>query len=155
MNAFTTHEQTVFYVRVPDTHFELAFDILADIVWQPAFRPNDVESERQVILEEIGMRDDTPDDLVHELFEQAMFPRHPLGREVLGSDEQHQGDDTRRDRRVSRRALPAVEHRVRGGRQPRPRRRARARRAAVPARHRNSARTASPGAARAPSPSPS
>ena len=44
-------------------------------MWQPAFRPNDVESERQVILEEIGMRDDTPDDLVHELFEQAMFPR--------------------------------------------------------------------------------
>jgi predicted Zn-dependent peptidase len=86
MNAFTTHEQTVFYVRVPDTHFELAFDILTDIVWQPAFRPNDVESERQVILEEIGMRDDTPDDLVHELFEQAMYPAHPLGREVLGSE---------------------------------------------------------------------
>jgi len=86
MNAFTTHEQTVFYVRVPDTHFALAFDILADIVWQPAFRPNDVESERQVILEEIGMRDDTPDDLVHELFEQAMYPAHPLGREVLGSE---------------------------------------------------------------------
>jgi predicted Zn-dependent peptidase len=86
MNAFTTHEQTVFYVRVPDTQFALAFDILADIVWQPAFRESDVESERQVILEEIGMRDDTPDDLVHELFEQAMFPGHPLGREVLGSE---------------------------------------------------------------------
>ncbi|MGH8978805.1 MAG: M16 family metallopeptidase [Acidimicrobiia bacterium] len=86
MNAFTTHEQTVFYVRVPDTHFALAFDILTDIVWHPAFRESDVESERQVILEEIGMRDDTPDDLVHERFEQAMFPEHPLGREVLGTE---------------------------------------------------------------------
>jgi predicted Zn-dependent peptidase len=86
MNAFTTHEQTVFYVRVPDTQLEVAFDILADIVWEPAFREADVESERQVILEEIGMRDDTPDDLVHELFERAMFPGHPLGREVLGSE---------------------------------------------------------------------
>ena len=47
--------------------------------------PADVESERQVILEEIGMRDDTPDDLVHDLFASALFPEHPLGREVLGS----------------------------------------------------------------------
>jgi predicted Zn-dependent peptidase len=86
MNAFTTQEQTVFYVRVPDAQLGLAFDILADIVWQPAFREHDVESERQVILEEIGMRDDTPDDLVHELFERTIFPEHPLGREVLGRD---------------------------------------------------------------------
>ena len=86
MNAFTTHEQTVFYVRVPDTQFQTAFDVLADVLWDPAFRPADVESERQVILEEIGMRDDTPDDVVHELFAAALFPEHPLGREVLGSD---------------------------------------------------------------------
>ncbi|HET9728096.1 MAG TPA: pitrilysin family protein [Acidimicrobiia bacterium] len=85
MNAFTTHEQTVFYVRVPDVHFDLAFDVLADVVWYPAFRPNEVESERNVILEEIGMRDDTPDDLVHDVFGAAMFPGHPLGREVIGS----------------------------------------------------------------------
>ena len=86
MNAFTTHEQTVFYVRVPDVQLEPAFDVLADVLWRPAFRAADVESERQVILEEIGMRDDTPDDIVHELFAAAMFPDHPLGREVLGSD---------------------------------------------------------------------
>jgi predicted Zn-dependent peptidase len=84
MNAFTTHEQTVFYVRVPDVQLERAFDVLADVLWAPAFRPGDVESERRVILEEIGMRDDTPDDLVHDLFAQAVFPEHPLGREVLG-----------------------------------------------------------------------
>jgi predicted Zn-dependent peptidase len=84
MNAFTTHEQTVFYVRLPDTELERGIDILSDVVWNPAFRPDDVESERQVILEEIGMRDDTPDDLVHDLFTRAHFPGHPLGREVLG-----------------------------------------------------------------------
>jgi predicted Zn-dependent peptidase len=86
MNAFTTHEQTVFYVRVPDVQFGPAFDVLADVLWNPAFRVDDVESERRVILEEIGMRDDTPDDLVHDLFASAIFPDHPLGREVLGSD---------------------------------------------------------------------
>jgi predicted Zn-dependent peptidase len=86
MNAFTTHEQTVFYVRVPDTQLELALDVLADVLWRPAFRVDDVESERRVILEEIGMRDDTPDDLVHDLFAGAVFPDHPLGREVLGSE---------------------------------------------------------------------
>jgi predicted Zn-dependent peptidase len=86
MNAFTTHEQTVFYVRLPDTQLDLAIDILADVLWSPAFRPDDVESERQVILEEIGMRDDTPDDLVHDLFTRAHFPDHPLGREVLGTE---------------------------------------------------------------------
>jgi len=86
MNAFTTHEQTVFYVRVPDVELERAFDVLADVLWRPAFRADDVESERRVILEEIGMRDDTPDDLVHDLFASAIFPDHPLGREVLGSD---------------------------------------------------------------------
>jgi predicted Zn-dependent peptidase len=87
MNAFTTHEQTVFYVRVPDAQFDIAFDVLADVLWSPAFRETDVESERNVILEEIGMRDDTPDDLVYELFSNAMFPEHPLGREVLGSEQ--------------------------------------------------------------------
>jgi predicted Zn-dependent peptidase len=87
MNAFTTHEQTVFYVRVPDVQFGPAFDVLADVLWNPAFRADDVESERRVILEEIGMRDDTPDDLVHDLFASAIFPDHPLGREVLGSEE--------------------------------------------------------------------
>jgi predicted Zn-dependent peptidase len=87
MNAFTTHEQTVFYVRLPDSRLDLAIDILADVLWSPAFRVDDVETERQVILEEIGMRDDTPDDLVHDLFTRAHFPDHPLGREVLGTEE--------------------------------------------------------------------
>jgi predicted Zn-dependent peptidase len=87
MNAFTGQEVTAYYVRVPDRHLDLALDILSDIVWSPALRPDEIESERQVILEEIRMRDDTPDDLVHDVFSNALFPEHPLGREVSGSQE--------------------------------------------------------------------
>src|SRR6478735_6897168 len=85
MNAFTTQEYTAFYVRMPDEYLGLALDILADVVWHPAFRVDEVESERRVILEEIGMRDDTPDDVVHELANAALYPGHPLGRSVLGT----------------------------------------------------------------------
>lgn len=85
MNAFTTQEYTAFYVRMPDAHLDLALDILADVVWRPAFRADEVECERRVILEEIGMRDDQPDDVVHELANAALFPDHPLGRSVLGT----------------------------------------------------------------------
>jgi predicted Zn-dependent peptidase len=84
MNAFTGQELTAFYVRVPDHRLPLAVDILSGIVWSPALRPADVDAERQVILEEIRMRDDTPDDLVHDLFASAVFPGHPIGREVTG-----------------------------------------------------------------------
>ena len=84
MNAFTTQEYTAFYVRVPDEHLELAVDILSDVVWEPAFRANEVDSERQVILEEIRLRDDTPDDVVHERFAAALYQAHPPGRSVLG-----------------------------------------------------------------------
>ena len=87
MNAFTAQEMTAFYVRVPDEQLDLALDILADVVWSPALRSNDVDAERNVILEELHMRDDAPDDLVHELFARAMFPDHPLGREVLGTQQ--------------------------------------------------------------------
>jgi predicted Zn-dependent peptidase len=87
MNAFTAQELTAYYVRVPDSSLPLAVDILSDILWSPALRDDDIDSERQVILEEIRMRDDTPDDLVHDLFAGAMFPGHPIGREVIGSPE--------------------------------------------------------------------
>jgi predicted Zn-dependent peptidase len=87
MNAFTAHELTTYYVRVPDERLELALEILSDIVWSPALREDDVDSERQVILEEIRMRDDAPEDLVHDVFAEAIFPAHPIGREVIGSPE--------------------------------------------------------------------
>jgi predicted Zn-dependent peptidase len=87
MNAFTMQEMTAFYVRVPEDHLDVAIDTLCDVVWSPALRPEDVEAERQVIFEELRMREDTPDDIVHDVFAGAMFPDHPLGREVLGTPE--------------------------------------------------------------------
>ena len=86
MNAFTTKEYTAFYVRVLDDSMDVGLDILSDILWNPAFRPEEVEAERQVILEEILMRADEPADLVHEVFHEALFPEHPVGREVLGDE---------------------------------------------------------------------
>ena len=87
MNAFTTKEYTAFYVRVLDESLELGLNVLSDILRNPAFRPDEVEAERQVILEEILMRTDEPSDLVHELFTEAMFPGHSLGLEVLGDED--------------------------------------------------------------------
>ena len=87
MNAFTTKEYTVFYLRLLDEHLDLGLDILCDIMQHPALRPEDVDAERQVILEEILMHADEPADLVAERFAAAMFPGHPLGREVAGTKE--------------------------------------------------------------------
>ena len=84
MNAFTTKEYTSFYTRLLDADLDLGLDILSDIMWAPAFRPEEIEAERQVILEEILMHEDEPSDLVHELFTDALYPGHPLGRPVLG-----------------------------------------------------------------------
>lgn len=86
MNAFTTKEYTAFYVRLLAESLEMGLDILSDILWNPAFRADEVETERQVILEEILMRDDEPADLVHELFAEALYPGHRLGLEVLGDE---------------------------------------------------------------------
>src|SRR5207245_5303532 len=84
MNAFTTKEYTAFYTRLVDLDVDLGLDILSDIMWAPAFRPDEIEAERQVILEEILMHEDDPADLVHDVLHEAMFPEHPLGRQVLG-----------------------------------------------------------------------
>jgi predicted Zn-dependent peptidase len=87
MNAFTTKEYTAFYVRMLGDDLELALDILSDIVWNPALRPAEVDSERQVILEEVLMHLDEPADFAQERFADALYPAHPLGREVLGDPE--------------------------------------------------------------------
>jgi predicted Zn-dependent peptidase len=84
MNAFTTKEYTAFYVRLLQEDLDLALDILSEIMWAPAFRADEIEAERQVILEEILMQEDEPSDLVHDLCQDALYPGHPLGREVLG-----------------------------------------------------------------------
>ena len=85
MNAFTTAEYTAFHARLPEGRLDLALELLSDVVWAPAFRPADVEAERSVILEELLAEEDAPDDRVMTLLDEAVFPDHPLGAEVLGT----------------------------------------------------------------------
>ncbi len=87
VDAFTGKEYTSFYAHVLDEQVDTALDLLTEIVAAPRFSADDVESERSVILEEIKMVEDTPDDLVHELFVTAFWANHPLGRPILGSEE--------------------------------------------------------------------
>ena len=87
LDAFTAKEYASYYIKVLDEHLPLAIDILSDIVRNPAFSPDDIEREKKVVIEEIKMVEDTPDDLVHELFTQGFWENHPLGRPILGTKE--------------------------------------------------------------------
>jgi predicted Zn-dependent peptidase len=87
VDAFTGKEYTSFYAHVLDEQLAEALDLLTDIVVSPRFTEKDLESERSVILEEIKMVEDTPDDLVHEIFVTSFWPNHPLGRPILGTEE--------------------------------------------------------------------
>lgn len=83
LNAATSRETTVLYTRIPDSHMERALAAMTDMVFAPAFA--DVDSEREVVLEEIAMVDDMPQDLVHDLAARAVFGGHPLGSPIIGS----------------------------------------------------------------------
>ena len=87
MDAFTAKEYASYYIKVLDEHLPLAVEVLSDIVMRPAFTPEDIEREKKVVVEEIKMVEDTPDDLVHELFTERFWPGHPLGRPILGTRE--------------------------------------------------------------------
>ena len=87
LDAFTAKEYASYYIKVLDEHLPLAVDLLSDIVLRPAFAADEIEREKKVILEEIKMVEDTPDDLVHELFTQHFWEGHALGRPILGSKE--------------------------------------------------------------------
>jgi len=87
LDAFTAKEYASYYIKVLDEHLPLAVDILSDIVRNPAFSAEDIEREKKVVVEEIKMVEDTPDDLVHELFTQGFWENHPLGRPILGTRE--------------------------------------------------------------------
>ena len=93
LNAHTAHEHTAFYARVPATAAQVGLDLLTDVVTTPAFDVDDVESERQVILEELHLAEDEGDDRVLSLAHEALWGAHPLGREVLGSLESIDGMD--------------------------------------------------------------
>src|SRR5918912_1055174 len=83
LNAATSREHTVVYSRVPDKHLTTALDVMTDMVFAPAFA--ELDQEREVVLEEIAMYEDQPQELVHDLFSEAVFGPHPLGRPVIGT----------------------------------------------------------------------
>ena len=126
LNASTARDYTVVYARVLDEHLETALDVMTDMVFAPALA--DLETEREVVLEEIAMIEDTPPELVHDLFTQAVFGDHPLGRPVLGSADVI-SSVTRRSIGAYHRARYGLDHNVvvaaAGCGRPRPARRSR------------------------------
>ena len=83
LNAATSREHTLVYARVPDHHLETAMDVMGDMVFAPSF--SELDAEREVVLEEIAMYEDAPQELVHDLIADAVFADHPLGRPVIGT----------------------------------------------------------------------
>ncbi len=92
-NAFTTKEYTCFWARLRDADLTLGLGLLAEMIRRPAFRTHEIDSERQVVLEEINMNEDDPADVAHEEFSQALFAGHDLERPILGSRESILGLD--------------------------------------------------------------
>jgi predicted Zn-dependent peptidase len=103
LDAFTAKECTSFSIKVLDEHLPRAFEVLADLVKDPLLRDEHVAKESQVIQEEIKMVEDTPDDLVHEIFTQSYWRNHPLGRPILGTRETVRSFNRRRLFRYFRR----------------------------------------------------
>lgn len=96
LDAFTSKEFTCFSIKVVDEHVPRALDIVADLVKNPLLRFSDIAKESKVIQEEIRMVEDTPDDLVHEIFSKTYWPHHSLGRPILGTRETVGGFNQRR-----------------------------------------------------------
>lgn len=86
LNAFTAKECTCFYAKVLDSHFDIALDILTDMFLNSSFSENEMEKEKGVVLEEIGMYEDSPEDLVHDIFTQSVWNGNSLGMPILGTD---------------------------------------------------------------------
>jgi predicted Zn-dependent peptidase len=86
MNAFTSREHTAYYVRLPAGELDFAISLLRDVLSEPALRPTEVDAERDVILEELALAEDSPDDKVHGALAESLYPDHPMGRETLGTE---------------------------------------------------------------------
>ena len=99
LDAFTSKEYAGYYIKVLDEHLPIAIDLLSDLVSRPTFAPEELEREKKVILEEIKMVEDTPDDLVHELFAERFWNGHPLGRPILGTPDSVSAINTKTLRR--------------------------------------------------------
>lgn len=86
LNAFTTKEATAYYFRILDEHFAVGLEILADMLQNSLFDETDIKAEKQVVLEEISLHEDSPDELVHDLFSDSVYNHHPLGKRILGTN---------------------------------------------------------------------
>ena len=93
LNAATAKEYTVLYARVLDAHLETALDVMSDMLLSPSFDPDELSAEREVVLEEIAMYEDSYHDLAHDLIAEAVFAGHPLGRPVIGTADAVRGMD--------------------------------------------------------------
>ena len=87
LNAFTAKESTTYFSRMQDEHLPDAMKVLADMVENSSFAEKDISAERRVVLEEISLHDDSPDELIHDLFGESVFANHPLGKKILGTRE--------------------------------------------------------------------
>jgi predicted Zn-dependent peptidase len=87
LDAFTTHEETGFAIKVIDDQLPRAFDLIADMLANPRFDPRDLKSEQQVIIEEMKMIEDSPEEYLGDIFSSAFFPAHPLGMSIAGTKE--------------------------------------------------------------------
>ncbi|KZE53073.1 zinc protease [Brevibacillus parabrevis] len=87
VNAFTSKEYTCYYARVLDQHAPIALDVLSDMYFHSVFDAEELEKEKNVVIEEISMYEDTPDDLVHDLIARAAYSKHPLGYSILGTED--------------------------------------------------------------------
>jgi predicted Zn-dependent peptidase len=93
LDAFTTHEETGFAIKVIDDQLPAAFDLIADMLSSPRFEPLDLKAEQKVIIEEMKMIDDSPEEMLGEIFSEAFFPDHPLGMSITGTAETVKGFD--------------------------------------------------------------
>lgn len=91
INAYTSREMTAYYARVLEDDVALALDVIGDIVLNPVFDPKEIETERHVILQEIGQALDTPDDIIFDWLQEACYPDQPFGRSILGPAERVAG----------------------------------------------------------------
>ena len=107
LNAGTGKDSTSIYSRVLDVHLERAFDVLADMVWRPTVDEAELAPEREIVIEEIAMYEDDPQDLVFDVLGGAVFGEHPLGRPVIGTRATRRGAPAPRAEGLPRRPLPA------------------------------------------------
>ncbi len=86
INAFTSKEYTCYYAKVLDSHKELAIEILSDMLLHSSFDVTEIEREKKVVIEEINMTEDTPDDIIHDLLAEAVYQSNTLARPILGTN---------------------------------------------------------------------